>query len=169
MENSYCITVKSEKKDLFKGLDTGNVRIIDTAMGENDDSMFGMVSVSIPKCKENVFGLSSTREEIKEWLQEQFDNGNLFPRSNYTQCKLKTLYGNHEVSYTLLRKLVVKGNSESNKIYDIVSELVVNGRLYDKLSIFVKKNYRNEYMLSKSVVSGELMQFKYGDVVLYID
>lgn len=169
MENSYCITVKSEKKDLFNGLDTGNVKIIDTAMVENDDSMFGTVSVSIPKCKENIFGLSSTMEEIKEWLEEQFDKGNLFPRSNYNQYELKTLFSNHKVSYTLLKKLVVKGDSVSNEIYDMVSELIDNGRLYDNLSIFVRKNYRSEYMLSKSVDAGEILRFKYGDVVLYID
>lgn len=167
---SFCVTVQSEKEDLMNGLDRQSVKIMDTSIVENSDSVIGTVTVYVPKLKNTgEVGINSSRDEIYDWLQEQFENGNLVPRNNYSQQEMIRQFVLRELSPTLLRKVIVKGDTKDNRIFDILSELIFYRRLHDNLSLSVIKDYRSTYYAQKAVKSGEIKRFEYGDVVLYID
>lgn len=167
---SFCVTVQSEKEDLMNGLDRQSVKIMDTSIVENDDSAVGTVTVYVPKLKNTgEVGINSSRDEIHDWLQEQFENGNLVPRNNYSQQKMMRQFVHRELSPTLLRKVLVKGDTEDNRIFDTMSELISSRRLHDNLTLSVIKDYRSTYYVQKAVKAGEIKRFEYGDVVLYID
>lgn len=167
---SFCVTVQSEKEDLMNGLDRQSVKIMDTSIVENSDSVVGTVTVYVPKLKNTgEVGINSSRDEIYDWLQEQFENGNLVPRNSYSQQEMIRQFVLRELSPTLLRKVIVKGDTKDNKTLDIVSELISSRRLHDNLTLSVIKDYRSTYYIQKAVKAGEIKRFEYGDVVLYID
>lgn len=167
---NFCVTIQSEKEDLMNGLDRRSVKIMDTSIVENDDSVVGTVTVFIPKRKNtDDVGVNSTKDEIYDWLQEQFENGNLIPRNNYSQQELFKYSVLRELSPTLLRKVIVKGDTKDNKTFDTLSELISYQRLHDNLTLSVIKDYRSTYYVQKAAKAGEIKRFEYGDVVLYID
>lgn len=167
---SFCVTVQSEKEDLMNGLDRQSVKIMDTSIVENSDSVIGTVTVYVPKLKNTgEVGINSSRDEIYDWLQEQFENGNLVPRNSYSQQEMIRQFVLRGLSPTLLRKVIVKGDTKDNRIFDILSELISYRRLHDNLTLSVIKDYRSTYYIQKAVKSGEIKRFEYGDVVLYID
>lgn len=167
---SFCLTVQTEKEDLMNGLDRQSVKIMDASIVENGDSVVGTVTVYVPKLKNTGdVGINSSRDEIHDWLQEQFRNGSLIPRNICPQHEMMRQFVLRELSPTLLRKVVVKGDTKDNKTLDIVSELISSRRLHDNLSLSVIKDYRSTYYVKKAVIDGKIKRFEYGDVVLYID
>lgn len=166
----FRVTVQSEKEDLMNGLDRRSVKIMDTSIVDNDDSVVGTVTVFIPKRKNtDDVGVNSTKEEIRDWLQAQFESGNLVPRDNYSQHVLFKNFVLRELSPTLLRKVIVRGDTKDNKTFDTISELISYQRLHDNLTLSVIKDYRSPYYVKKAVNAGMVKRFEYGNVVLYID
>lgn len=171
---SYKVNITSDNDNLFAGLDSNAIKVLEYKMIESDTSVIANVSVIIPKliqeeCQEGTIDTKSSREAILSWLKDRLDAGDIAPRSQFSPKELNVKIRNRELSSTLLSKLCVKGDSVNNKTFSIISDLIKGNRLFDNQSIAVEKDLRELYYINKAVVRGEIIRFPLGDTALYID
>lgn len=167
---TYNIIVESNKDGLLDGLDSSAIKVLDYTMIDNESSVLAKVSVVIPKLTGNEpIGRKSSREEIRSWLDDRFSDGSLVLRRSFGPKELSKKIHSRELSATYLSSLFVSGDSKDNETFRIVLELMKWGRLHDRLSILVEKDYRTVYNVNKAVENGEIMHFVIDGAQFYID
>lgn len=171
---NYKVNITSDNDNLFDGLDSNAVKVLEYKMIESDTSVIANVSVIIPKiiqgeCPDRTIDASSSCEAILSWLKDRLEAGDIVSRSQFSQREFGLKIRNRELSATLLSKLCVKGDSVNNETFSIISDLIKGNRLFDNQSIAVEKDLRDLYHINKAVIKGEIIRFPLGDTSLYID
>ena len=115
--------------------------------------------------------MGETRNDIASLLTEWFDKGifktveSVGVSSNIIDCMSQK----KQLTYTPINKVVFVGDGRGDATYEKFMSLYEEKRILTTLTAKVYKDCRSLYHLHKAAKQGDLLRFKYGKLILYID